>query len=190
MRVIVGAPKPRDPTMMIDAQRWSTRPGSDEYAAYYGRYIERVRGNVLDALRTQLEATLALVEGLPEEKTTRGYAEGKWTIRELLVHVADAERIFGYRALRIARGDATPLPGFDENQYAPASSANARSMASVCDELRAVRRATVALVEGLPVGTEARRGVASGFPVTARAAIWTIAGHELHHRAILAERYL
>ena len=175
---------------MSEMERWATAPASDEYAEYYGRYIGRVSRNVLDALRSQLDETLRLVESLPDARTVRGYAPGKWSIREMLVHVADAERVFAYRALRIARGDATPLPGFDEHAYAPASNANARSMASICAELRAVRGATIALVDGLPAGSETRRGTASGYPVSARAAIWTIAGHELHHRAVLAERYL
>jgi len=175
---------------MTQAQRWAIRPGSDEYAAYYDRYISRVPGDAATALGGQLEQTLALVRDLPDARTQRGYADGKWSIREVLLHIADAERVFAYRAFRIARGDATPLASFDENAYAPASRANERSMRSICDELRAVRAATLALIAGLPDGAETRRGVASGHAVSARALVWIAAGHELHHRGVLEERYL
>lgn len=170
---------------------YGERPGSDEYAEFYGRYIERVpEGDIVAILATQLDDTLALLRELTETQALHAYAPGKWTIKQVLGHIADAERVFAYRVLRFARGDETPLPGFDENVYVPAGSFNDRPLASVIAELSAVRRATVALVAGLPEEAWTRRGTASGQTASTRGVVWTIAGHELHHRQILAERYL
>jgi uncharacterized damage-inducible protein DinB len=173
-----------------DVSRWSVRPGSDEHAQYFARYIGRVPDDALESLRTSLEETIAVVRDIPEDQTARGYAEGKWSVREVMLHLADAERVFAYRALRFARGDSTPLASFDENSWTPASQANQRSMTSILGELRAVRAATIAFVEGLPEGAEIRRGTASGNPMSVRALVWIAAGHELHHRTVLEERYL
>lgn len=173
-----------------DITRWTVRPEPDEHAQYFARYVARVPGNALESLRESLEQTIAVVRDVQEERTLHGYAEGKWSIREVLLHIADAERVFAYRALRFARGDTTPLASFDENGWTPASQANERSMASILGELRAVRAATVALVEGFPPGVETRRGIASGNPMSVRALVWIAAGHELHHRAVLEERYV
>lgn len=167
------------------------RPDASEHLPYYGKYVDRVPdGDLLQTLRVQLDETLALVRGLPEERGGHRYAPGKWSIREVLSHVIDAERIFAYRALRIGRGDATPLASFDENTYAAASNADARTLADLAEELEHVRLGNLALFRGLDDDALARRGTASGGEVSVRALAWIIAGHERHHVALLRERYL
>jgi hypothetical protein len=166
------------------------RPQPDEHAPYYSRYIDLVPGDdALVALKQQIEETLAPVLRLDETGAGHRYAPGKWTVKQLLSHVCDAERVFSYRALRIARNDSTPLPGFDENAFADASAADRRPLAQIVAELRAVRAATVALFEGFDPGAMARRGTANDSPFTVRALAWIAAGHERHHRQILRERY-
>lgn len=167
------------------------RPDASEYLAYYGKYIEKVPdGDVLAALREQLDETLALVRGLPEEQGGHVYAPGKWSIRGVIQHVIDAERIFAYRALRISRGDRTPLASFDENAYADIANADARTLADLAEELEHVRLGNLALFRSLGDEALARRGIASDAEVSARALVWIIAGHERHHVALLRERYL
>jgi hypothetical protein len=172
--------------------RRSVAPASgEEYAEYYGRYVARApAGDVVTTLAAQMVETVDLLRAVPAERTTVGYAPGKWSIRDIVGHVSDAERVFSYRALRIARGDQTPLPGFDEGPYAAAAGANARSMDALLTELLAVRESTLELFSGLSAAAWDRRGTASGHPVSVRGLAWIIAGHELHHRAIVTERYL
>lgn len=167
------------------------RPDATEHLPYYGKYVELVPdGDLIQTLRAQLDETLALVRGLPEAQGGHRYAPGKWSIREVLGHVIDTERIFAYRALRIARGDATPIEGFDENAYAAASEADARTLADLAEELEHVRLGNLAFFRALSHEALARRGTANGAEVTVRALAWILAGHELHHRALLRERYL
>jgi uncharacterized damage-inducible protein DinB len=166
-------------------------PGPDEYASYYQGYVGRVpRGGIVSVLGAQLEATRHLLASIPAARATHAYAPGKWTIAEVLGHVVDTERIFAYRLLRIARGDRTPLPGFDQDEYVPAGAFNDRSLSDLAEEYTAVRNATLRLLRGMPEAAWERRGSASGWPVSVRALAWIIAGHELHHTAILRERYL
>ena len=170
---------------------YDTRPDPGEYNAYYDRYVALVpEGDIIALLTVQLDDTIALVRDLSEEQALHTYAPGKWSIKEVLGHIMDAERIFMARALRFARGDATPLPSFDENRYAPAGGFNDRPLASLVSELTAVRRATVALLAGLPAAAWERKGTASDAPVSVRGLAWITAGHELHHRLILTQRYL
>lgn len=167
------------------------RPDPGEYNAYYDRYIALVpAGDIIALLSVQIDDTLALLRDLTEEQALHAYAPGKWTIKEVLGHIMDAERIFMYRALRFARGDATPLPGFDEKAYAPAGAFSARPLASLIAELTAVRRATVAFLAGMPAEAWQRSGTANEAGASVRALAWITAGHELHHRLILAQRYL
>jgi len=167
-----------------------SRPAPTEYAQHYVGYVERVpEGDVLDHLARQIEETRALLRDLPPSRAVHRYATGKWSVAEVVGHVADAERIFAYRTLRFARGDATPLESFDENAYVPAGSFDRRTLTDLVDELTAVRHATLALLRGIPAEAFARTGVASGRSVSARALAYIIAGHELHHVAILRERY-
>ncbi|HEU5217079.1 MAG TPA: DinB family protein [Gemmatimonadales bacterium] len=167
------------------------RPSATEFAAYYGRYIGTVPdGDLLRMLEEQGEQTTALLSGVPESRGGFAYGAGKWTLKEVLGHIADAERVFAYRALRIARGDQTPLPGFDQEPWVPQSGANARTLADLLGELRVVRAATLALLRHLPPEAVGRMGTASDQPVSVRALAWIIAGHERHHLAIVRERYL
>jgi hypothetical protein len=170
---------------------YAQRPAQSEYLEYYHKYISRVpKGDIIAILATQLEDTLTLLRDVSDERGLHAYAPGKWTIKEVIGHMSDVERVMSYRALRFARGDRTPLPGFDENAYAPAGEFNARPIASLLAELTSARRATVALLAGLPAAAWARDGAANNAAVTVRALAWIIAGHELHHRELLATRYL
>lgn len=169
----------------------SQRPDPSEYPPFYAGYVAQVPdGDVVEALIGGAEIAAALLHDVSEAQGDRAYAEGKWTLKEVLLHCADAERIFAYRALRIARGDTTPLPGWDENAYAPVSGANAREMGSIMNELESVRDASVTLFEGLPAEAWSRRGEANGKPVTVRAIAWITAGHLLHHLEVIQDRYL
>ncbi len=164
------------------------RPGPREIAEYYRGYVERVRGgSLLGTLSTQLEDTFRVVDAIgdPDHR----YAPGKWSVMEVLVHMADTERVFGYRALRIGRGDSTPLPGMDQDDYVVSGDLAHRTLTGVKTELRALRDATVALFRGFTDEALLRTGTADGAPFTPRAIAWVIAGHELHHRVILEERY-
>jgi uncharacterized damage-inducible protein DinB len=166
------------------------RPAPSEYAQHYAGYVDRVpEGDVLGRLAWQIDETRALLRDLPPSRAVHRYATGKWSVAEVVGHVADAERIFAYRALRFARGDATPLAPFDENAYVPAGGFDHRTLGDLVDELTAVRQASLALFRGMPSDAFARSGVASGRPVSVRALVYIIAGHELHHIAILRERY-
>lgn len=169
----------------------SARPAEDAVPAFYRGYVARVPdGDIAATLTAQIDDTASLLAHLSDEQALHRYATGKWSIKEVVGHVADAERVFAYRILRFARGDATPLAGFDENQYVPAGRFDDRSLADLIGEFRAVRAATTVLLRGLPFDSLDRRGTANGVPLTARAIAWTTAGHELHHRHILRERYL
>ncbi|HUF14008.1 MAG TPA: DinB family protein [Longimicrobiales bacterium] len=174
------------------APHLSGRPRSDEYAPYYARYVERVRpGDIAVALEEGARETVALLRSeLARTNADRAYAEGKWTLKEVVGHVIDAERVFALRMMRFGRGDTTPLPSFDEDAYTPAGEFGTRTLDSLIEEFIAVRNATIHLIRGLPESAWTRRGVASGFEVSVRALAHIIAGHELHHRAILEHRYL
>ncbi|HEV8599116.1 MAG TPA: DinB family protein [Gemmatimonadales bacterium] len=167
------------------------RPDASEYAPFFAAYIAGVpEGDLLARLESQLRETIGALAGLPESQGDYAYAPGKWTLKEVLGHMADAERVFCYRALRFARGDASPLTSFDEKLWVPNSGAGARSVADLQDELRVVRAATLALLRHVPPEAAERRGSVSGKEVSVRALAWIIAGHERHHLRILRERYL
>ena len=166
------------------------RPETDEYNPYYGRYIEQVQGDdALAVLATQLQEMEPMLRGLTEERSLHRYAQGKWSVKEVLNHLSDSERVFAYRALRFARADATPLASFDETAWAPASGSDRRPIGEIVGELRAVRAASLALFQSLAAEAIVRRGEASGHPVTVRALAWIIAGHMRHHAHLLRERY-
>jgi hypothetical protein len=175
-----------------------TRPAATEHAPYYGKYIDAAGravsaldgGTLTDLLTLQPVAMHSLLDDANESMAHFAYAPGKWTLAESLVHVADAERVFSYRLLRIARGDKTPLPGFEQDDWVPASRANARPLGDILTELDVVRASTLALVHGLDDEALARTGTASGQPVSARALAWIVAGHFAHHLDLTRERYL
>jgi uncharacterized damage-inducible protein DinB len=167
------------------------RPAAGEYAPFYAGYITGVPdGDLLDVLRAQQADTVALLSRVDDEKAKHRYAEGKWSIAEVLGHVIDGERVFTYRAMTFARGDTAQLPSFDENAWAAVSNAGQRSMRSLLDEYQAVRAASIELFRGFGDAEFARSGVASKNPVTVRALAYIVAGHERHHVRILRERYL
>ncbi len=167
------------------------RPGSSEYADFYAKYVGLVGdGDVVGGLAAEWKTTRALLESISAEKSLHRYAPGKWSIREMTVHVSDAERVFAYRALRFARADQTALPGFEQDDYIVPSAADQRDWAGIIEEFDTVRAATLSLLRNLPADAWTRTGVASGKPISVRALAFIIAGHELHHRRILHDHYL
>ncbi len=166
------------------------RPAPDEAAPFYHGYISQVPGEAIGRyLMEQLHDLERLLAPLDDTAARARYAEGKWSVKEVLGHLGDAERIFAYRLMRIARGDTTPLPGFDENAYVPTGDFDARPLASLVGEFRALRLSTIALVDGLPPTGWARSGQASSAPISARALAYIIVGHVAHHIRVLRERY-
>lgn len=166
------------------------RPEATEYAPFYTGYVVLVpEADVVSALRDSGQEITAALSAIPESRGGVRYADGKWSIREVVGHVIDAERIFTYRALRLARADSTPLPPFEENDYVRSADSDARTMAELVAELRAVRESTVHLFASLPDEAWTRTGIVSGRPVSVRALAYITAGHLRHHAAILRDRY-
>ncbi|MFD2371135.1 DinB family protein [Brevibacillus sp. GCM10020057] len=166
------------------------RPAKGEYNVYYTSYVDLVpEGVLLPLLLEQLEETTAKFSSLTEEQQDRRYAPGKYTVKEVLGHIIDTERIMSYRLLRIARGDQTPLAGYDDEAYVAAGAFATRPMKDMVEEFRAVRLSTVALLKGVPDHAWSRSGIANDSEITARALAYIIAGHERHHLRVLAERY-
>jgi hypothetical protein len=166
------------------------RPGADEHIDYYGTYIAKVPGDdALPTLAAHIETWVPSLRTLTDAQALHRYAPGKWSVKEVLGHVADGERVFSYRALRFGRADTTPLPGFEENEWVPAAGSDRRPVADLVEELRAVRAATVALFRSFDGDALVRRGDANGHAISVRALAWIIAGHAIHHQAILRERY-
>ena len=169
----------------------SLRPSTGEYASYYAQYVEQVpEGDLLAVLERQRDETLALLAELPADKQTHRYAAGKWSVKELVGHVLDTERVFTYRALRMARGDATPLPGFDQDVFVAGADFDARDWQGLLDEFQSVRASTLSLLGSLSEENLVREGRASDSPFTPRALFCVLTGHEVHHRRVLRERYL
>jgi DinB superfamily len=169
----------------------SFRPQTGESAPYTERYISLVQGNdILAALDQQRRQTLLLLCGRSEADGDFRYAPDKWSLKEVLGHIDDTERIMSYRALRVARGDTTPLPAFEQDDYVRNGPFAQHSMADWIEDYIAVRRATLTLFRNLDEAAWTRRGVASNHVVTVRALAYIIAGHELHHRKIIEEKYL
>ncbi len=166
------------------------RPASDEYAPYYHTYISLITtDDVIGALESQRLQTSQLLTARSEREGNFRYAADKWSVKEVVGHLNDAERIFSYRALRISRGDATPLASFEQNDYIRAGNFGDRTLADLTEEFLAVRAATLMLFRSLNDQAWGRRGVASEKEVTTRALAYIIAGHELHHRNVLIDRY-
>lgn len=167
------------------------RPSAHEYAPFYARYIEKVpEGDLPALLESQAMELEALLGGLSEGMALHRYAPGKWSIKEMVGHLADAERVLAYRLLRIARGDATPLAGYEEDDYVKAAGFDRRPLADLLAEFRAVRHATVCLVRHLDAEAFARQGTAIDRPFSAAALAHILFGHVAHHMAVLRERYL
>jgi len=167
------------------------RPGSDEYAPSYAGYVARIADyeDVVAVLASQLNEVTARLEGIPEARGDYRYAPGKWSIKEVVGHLCDTERVFAYRALRIGRADITPLSSFDDEAYVHEIGAAERTLSDLAGEWGDVRRATLALVRNLPAPAWSRRGVASDQPISVRALAYIIAGHVRHHLEVLTARY-
>lgn len=169
----------------------ATKPEKSEHLPYYGRYIELVpKGDIVQTLATQMKETQAFLAELPASMATHRYAPGKWSVNEMIGHLTDTERIFTSRALRFARNDPQPQPGFEQDDYVHNATFDAYPLAELASELAAVRQASIYLFKHLDDDAWMRRGVASGGEVTVRALAFMTAGHELHHREILRTRYL
>lgn len=167
------------------------RPGRDEAAPYYFTYIDRIESDdVLGVLAAQLDEIPAFLAGIGEEKSLHRYAPEKWSIRQVLNHVNDTERVFLFRALWFARGFADSLPSFDEKVAAAAAPSDEVSWARHVEEFRTARQATISFFRNLPADAWLRRGIASGNPFTVRSSAYILAGHAAHHVAVLGERYL
>ena len=167
------------------------RPQPTDYAAYYEKYVSLITGtDILGTLEAQSMLMTQLLGARSEREGNFRYAPDKWTVKELVGHIADSERIFAYRALRIARADKTPIEGFEQDDYVKNGGFNDRTLVELAEEFAQVRGGTLALFLGLSGDAWQRRGVANKNEVTVRALAYIIAGHELHHRRILEEKYL
>lgn len=167
------------------------KPQEGEYAPYAIMYIGLLPddGLVLAHLQDNLQTMIDFIHSFPAEQLAYRWAEGEWTIKEILVHVSDDERIYAYRALRFARGDTTELPGFEQDDYVPYSKANERDIEEILAEYSSVRQATLTLFKSFNAEALERAGVANGHRMSVRAAAYHIAGHELHHLNSIRENY-
>jgi len=167
------------------------RPEKTEYNEYYDRYVSLVdETEIVSAFENQLSEMSELFNSISEEKSATSYAEGKWTIKDVIGHLVDGERIFGYRALRISRGDETPIEGFEQDGYVENASFNDYKFSDLVDEFNLVRRASILFFKHLKETDWTRTGTASDSPVSVRALAYTMVGHVRHHANILRERYL
>ena len=168
-----------------------TKPDASSLSAYQRGYIDLVpAGDLTEILEKNLQNTLLLVSSLGSEKLRFRYAPGKWSIPQILVHMIDTERIFSYRVLRISRGDQTPLPGYEENDYAAASRADERDFKDILEEYSSVRKATLSLFKSLSAEDLLRKGTSNGKEISAGALCYMLAGHEIHHCKVIKDKYL
>lgn len=169
----------------------SSQLPNTEYAPYYQPYLEALDDvNLIEELEICLHEFIKFVQNIPMDKFDYRYAEGKWTIKEIIQHLIDTERVFSYRALRISRNDKTPLPGFNENDYVDNTNANERGLQVLLTELAVVRQSTLALFKSFSKEQLTRVGVASNCSVSVRAIGFIIIGHQKHHQKVYQERYL
>ncbi len=169
----------------------SQRPSTQEFGTYHGQYIALVEGTeIISILEEKRDELLGILNSLSEEKWDYRYAPGKWSIKEVVLHLIDTERIFVYRGLRAGRHDSTPMPGFDQVPYVEYSFADRRSVASVLEEYKTVRAASISLYKNMQVENLDGISTASDAPISARAAAFLTAGHEIYHINLLHERYL
>lgn len=167
------------------------RPLQNEYPDYYLPYIELVpEGDLVQLLQENLKEVENLFKGLSEEEALSRYAPGKWSVKEVLGHITDTERIMSYRLLRVSRGDQTPLAGFNETDYVQAAQTNSLPMEAILEDFKTTRNATITLIQHTPKEAWANIGNANGMAITTRAIAYIIAGHQIHHCKIVRERYL
>ena len=168
-----------------------THPTSTEYAPYYEKYTNLVpRGDIVSILARQLDETIPFLRGISESKAGYRYAPDKWSIKQLLGHINDCERVFSYRTLRFARNDSQPLTGFEQDEFVQGGDFDSRKFADLVTEFEHIRRATIDLLKPLPDEAWLRRGVANDAEITVRALAFIMAGHVAHHVQVLKERYL
>lgn len=166
-------------------------PTKEDYAPYYDTYVKLVKeGNLLEQLKVEHQHTQEILQKLETSAGDFRYAEGKWSIKELLLHMLDTEQIMSYRALRIARGDQTPMPGFDQDDYVDIVDATSLSLADLVADWQALRLHTIRLFSRFSKDVWDNKGTASNAPFTVRSLAYIVLGHELHHRRVLKERYL
>ena len=176
---------------IIDKNQNMQRPNQNEYAPFYETYVSKIGDqNILTVLATQAQKVTDILERIPADLEDYKYAEGKWSVKQLVQHVIDTERVFAIRMLRIARNDQTQNPGFDENDYANAATANHRTLSQLIEEFNSVRSATLHLIYSLESFDSEKTGIASGQAVSVRALAYIIAGHLIHHVQVLQERYI
>jgi hypothetical protein len=166
-------------------------PKTDEYDPAFAGYVARISEDesIVTVLTHQMDEVVRRLDEIPQDRGDYRYAPGKWSLKEVVGHLSDTERVFSYRALRIGRADATALPGFDDQSYVPEMSMGDRFLADVANEWGTVRSATLALFRGFPEAAWQRRGSASGQPISVRAVAYIIAGHARHHLEVIDERY-
>lgn len=175
----------------MPASSMDRRPERGDYAPYYDTYVALVPdGDITETLVSQLPETLSLLAAVDEKRAGYRYAPGKWTLKEVVGHVVDAEWIFTHRALWFARANVQPLPGMEQDEFVAAAKSERRSLVDLCGELERLRRAAVHLFRSFDEEALCRRGTASGCEFTVRSVPYIIAGHELHHRKVLIDRYL
>ncbi len=167
------------------------KPTTGTYPEYYQRYIDNVQdNNVLDALNSTLTEGLAIIKSIPADKANHAYADGKWTVKELLIHIIDTERIFAYRAMRFSRGDSQALAGFEQDDYILHANAANRSLESIVSEYEHLRLSNIALFGSYDAAQLDRIGKGNKFDVSVRAILYVMCGHQIHHLNVLKERYL
>ena len=167
-----------------------SRPPESEYAPYYQSYVAHVtEDEILPAMRSQIDALDLLLDRVTPERETYAYDEGKWTVREIIGHLIDGERVFGYRALCIARGETQNLPGFDQDVYMPNAPYASINLEDLLSEFRLVRLSNIAMLRNLEEAAWTRMGMANGAPVSVRALVYIMVGHVRHHMGVLRERY-
>ena len=176
---------------MATAKAAIARPASDEYAPDYEKYIALVpEGDIVTTLAKHLDTTLQFLRGIDEAQANKRYAPGKWSIKEVVGHLIDSERVFVYRAMRFARNDKTPLSGFEQDDYVRGANFDDRQLADLAQEFEYVRLGAIQLFESLSEEAWSRRGAANDNEVTVRALAYIMAGHEAHHVSVLKSRYL
>jgi uncharacterized damage-inducible protein DinB len=168
-----------------------TYPAPSEHAGFFSRYVQKAQtDDLIEGLTASYVYIMGLMQGLSEEQLLHRYAEGKWSVKEVLVHIMDTERIFAYRALRFARQDKTELPGFDQDLYIKPSKADSRDINNILAEYIAVRNATIELYKSFEEEDLNQKGIGSGIEISVRAMGYVILGHEVHHLKLMQERYL
>jgi hypothetical protein len=169
----------------------SIRPKADEHVPYYSLYIDRVPdGDIVDMLEKQTPEMLSFLKAIPESRVDYRYAPGKWSIRQIVGHLGDGERVFQYRAFRFSRADETPVPGFEENLYVDNAPFEHVAYSDLIDELENLRNATLHMFKGMNAEMMSRRGVANEHGISVRAIAWIMVGHVSHHMQVLREKYL